>query len=91
MYSKETTVLNKTGLHARPAAEFARKATQSQSKVTIENMNTKSQPVNAKSILLLLSLCMGKGTSVRISAEGPDEEQTVNDLVGLIEGGFGEL
>lgn len=91
MYSRETIVLNKTGLHARPAAEFARLATQSRSKVTIENMNTASQPANAKSILMLLSLCMGKGTSVRISAEGPDEEQTVNGLVSLIESGFGEL
>ena len=46
---------------------------------------------NAKSIISILTLGMGKGTKIEISAEGPDEQEAVDTLVGLVEGGFGEL
>lgn len=61
------------------------------SKISITDLNASNQPVNAKSILILLSLGLGQGTAVEISADGTDETEAVDSLVALIETGFGEL
>lgn len=49
-----------------------------------------SGPVNAKSIVSVLTQCLAQGTVAEIYAEGPDEEQAVEALVELIQSGFGE-
>lgn len=89
MQKKETTIVNSTGLHARPAAEFVAAAKKYESKITIGKAGEEKQ-VNAKSIVLLLSLGVSKGTKVEIAADGPDEQQAVDGLVALLESGFGE-
>ncbi|MEL7609100.1 MAG: HPr family phosphocarrier protein [Bacillota bacterium] len=89
MYSKTTTVINTSGLHARPASDFVRTAAKYKSDITIrrEGVDTAA---NAKSILFLLSLGLSKGTNVIISADGADEKDAVDALAALIDTGFGE-
>ena len=90
MVTGETTVRNKTGLHARPASMFSAEAGKFSSKITVKNLNTDSQEVNAKSIMRVMTLAMGQGTRIRISAEGPDEEEALRHLLQLVESRFGE-
>ena len=77
MYSKQTTVVNKAGLHARPASEFVMKA-------------KNGAAVNAKSIVRLLGEGLGTGTKIEVAAEGADEKAAVDALVALVNSGFGE-
>jgi len=91
MYTKITKVINHSGLHARPASLFVAEAKKFDSTITIRNTaDGENNAVNAKSIVLLLTLGAGAGTEVEISAEGEDEVQAVNSLVAIIETGFGE-
>lgn len=91
MYEKRTVVKNRTGLHARPAAAFISKAKEFTSRVKIANVTEDPQErVNAKSIVAVLSLSVGQGAEVEITAEGPDEAEAVNALVALIDSGFDE-
>ena len=91
MYSKKTVVINPTGLHARPAGAFVRVAKEYKSRITIANLFTPEEDsVNAKSIIGVLSLGMGKGTEVEITAEGKDEQAAVDALIALIDSGFDE-
>ncbi|MBE7046521.1 MAG: HPr family phosphocarrier protein [Ruminococcaceae bacterium] len=85
MFSKEVTVNNQVGLHARPATFFIQKATEYKSTIWISKDQKK---VNAKSLLGVLSLGIIKGTTITLSAEGPDEEDAVNGLVDLISSDF---
>ncbi len=85
MFSKEVTVNNQVGLHARPATFFIQKATEYKSTIWIAKEQKK---VNAKSLLGVLSLGIIKGTTITLSAEGPDEEDAVNGLVDLISSDF---
>jgi phosphocarrier protein len=87
MYSKEITVTNQVGLYARPATFFIQKANEFKSTMMVEKDERK---VNAKSLLGVLSLGITKGTSIVITAEGPDEEEAVNALCDLIASNFGE-
>lgn len=90
MYKKTTKILNKSGLHARPASDFVKEAGKFSSKITIRRLD-EDEEANAKSIVFLLSLGVGQGVEVEISAKGDDEQQAVDSLVALIESGFGEL
>lgn len=90
MVSKQTKIVNKTGLHARPASNFVLKAKEFESNITIRNLDKDGKAVNAKSIMLILAEGMGQGTNVEISADGPDEAKAVDELVALMESGFGE-
>ena len=89
MVTKQTTIINQTGLHARPASEFVAAATKFKSKITIKRIGSDKE-ANVKSIVFVLSLGLTKGTAVEISASGEDEAQAVDTLVALIETGFGE-
>ncbi len=89
MYSRTVTVQNRTGLHARPASDFIGCASKFQSKITIKRV-TEEDEANAKSIVMLLSLGLGQGTEVEITARGEDEVAAVDALVALIETKFGE-
>lgn len=91
MYSKRATVINSTGIHARPASQFVDQAKKFKSGVTVRNAgNTSGGGVSAKSILGVLSLGLSQGTVIEISAEGEDEKSAVDMLVQLVESGFGE-
>ena len=91
MYTRQTTVINQTGLHARPASDFVAEAKKFASKITIRNLSEQdAEAVNAKSIVRILSEGFGPGTNVEISAEGEDETAAVDALIALIDSGFGE-
>ena len=87
MYMKDVKVQNKIGLHARPATFFIQKAKEYKSAIWVER---EERRVNAKSLLGVLSLGIVGGASIRILADGPDEQDAVNGLVQLIETGFAE-
>ena len=87
MYSQEAVVNNQVGLHARPATFFIQKANEFKSSVWVEKDERR---VNAKSLLGVLSLGIVGGTTIRIMADGSDEEQAVDGLVKLVESGFAE-
>ena len=85
MYMKEVVVQNQVGLHARPATFFIQKANEFKSSIWVEREDRK---VNAKSLLGVLSLGITKGLTITIIADGPDEEDAVNNLVDLISYNF---
>jgi phosphocarrier protein len=87
MHSKEVTVQNHVGLHARPATFFIQKANEFKSSIWVERDNRR---VNAKSLLGVLSLGIVGGTNIRILAGGADEEAAVEALVALVNSGFTE-
>ena len=85
MISKDVTVQNQVGLHARPATFFIQKANNYKSSIWVSKDERK---VNAKSLLGVLSLGIVKGTTITISAEGKDEEEAIDALVELISSNF---
>ncbi|MEG1427537.1 MAG: HPr family phosphocarrier protein [Oscillospiraceae bacterium] len=87
MYDKEVMVQNQVGLHARPATFFIQKANEFKSSIWVEK---EERRVNAKSLLGVLSLGIVGGTSIRIIADGADDQDAVNNLVDLVESGFAE-
>ncbi len=87
MYSKEVVVQNQVGLHARPATFFIQKANEFKATIWIEKDERR---VSAKSLLGVLSLGITRGINITLIAEGPDEEQAVNQLVDLINSNFDE-
>ena len=87
MTEATTTIENKTGIHARPASVFVQKASSFKSKVQLK---AKGKTVDAKSILMIMSMGLVKGTEVTIVADGPDEAQAVSELRAMIDAKFGE-
>lgn len=87
MYFIDVTVVNKVGLHARPATFFIQKATEYKSTIWIEK---EERRVNAKSLLGVLSLGIIGGSTIRVIADGADEQQAVDGLVHLVQTGFNE-
>lgn len=87
MVTRSVNVINKTGLHARPASIFVQSATKFQSEISIKH---KENTYNAKSIMALLSAGICCGSRVEILAEGQDEKEAVDTLAVLIESKFGE-
>ncbi|MCD8327983.1 MAG: HPr family phosphocarrier protein [Ruminococcus sp.] len=85
MFVKDVVVQNQVGLHARPATFFIQKANEFKSSIWIEK---EERRVNAKSLLGILSLGIVGGTSIRIIADGTDEQEAVDGLVDLVESGF---
>ena len=85
MCEKDVTVQNQVGLSARPATFFIQKANCFKSSIWVEK---EERRVNAKSLLGVLSLGIDGGTTVKVLASGPDEEQAVEELVKLVNSGF---
>jgi len=81
MFEETVVIKNKTGLHARPASLFVRKANSFKSEIKIEE---NGKEVNAKSIMGVLSLGVSQGKTVKIKAEGEDEMIAVKELIKLI-------
>ena len=74
MYTKEATVNNQVGLHARPATFFIQKANEFKSSIWVEK---EERRVNAKSLLGVLSLGIVQGTVIQLIADGPDADAAV--------------
>ncbi|MDR2559730.1 MAG: HPr family phosphocarrier protein [Oscillospiraceae bacterium] len=87
MLVKEVVVKNQVGLHARPATFFIQKANEYKSSIWVEK---EGRRVNAKSLLGVLSLGIVGDTTIRVLADGADEQLAVEGLVKLVEGGFAE-
>ena len=87
MISRNVTIVNSMGLHARPATFFVQNAHKFKSSVWVESGDRK---VNAKSLLGVLSLGIAKGMTVSIIADGYDEEEALDALEKLIDSGIGE-
>ena len=87
MFVKDITVENQVGLHARPATFFIQKANEFKASIWVEK---EERRVNAKSLLGVLSLGIVGNTSIRVIADGADEEAAVAALVKLVESGFAE-
>lgn len=87
MQEKEVTILNSSGLHARPAVLFVQQANKYKCAVKIEK---DGRQVNAKSILLVLSLGISKNSKIKIITEGENEKELLDSLINLIENKFGE-
>ena len=87
MISKEVTILNATGLHARPASMFVQEAGKYKSEINIIKGEKK---INAKSIMGIMAGGISKGTVITIKADGEDEQAAMDALAGLIENKFGE-
>ena len=82
MIKKEVIVKNESGLHSRAAVIFIQHTNKYKSNILITKENS---TVNAKSIMGVMALSVGKGESIEIKADGPDEKEAVDDLVNLIE------
>jgi phosphocarrier protein HPr len=83
----QLTILNRNGLHARPAAMFVKTASRFQTEVWVEKDGEK---VNGKSIMGLMMLAAGRGSVLHVEAEGDDAENALADLQKLVESSFGE-
>jgi len=91
MYSKRTTVINETGIHARPAGAFAQTAKKFDCDVTVKNVSSdKGTAVSAKSLIRIMSEELTKGSVIEISADGAGEREAVETLIALINSGFNE-
>ncbi|MFI3166943.1 MAG: HPr family phosphocarrier protein [Bacillota bacterium] len=90
MESVKITVINETGLHARPAATFAKCAAGFSSEITVCKTSNESVKKKAKSLMAIMTLGIKKGEEILIEAEGEDEAAAVVALKELIESGCGE-
>lgn len=87
MISKEITITNSVGLHARPATYFIQKANTYKSSIWVECGDRRA---NAKSLLGVLSLGISKGTKIMLIADGSDEQDALEGLASLALTGFND-
>ena len=87
MISKDVTVQNNVGLHARPATFFVQRANSYKSSIWVEKGDRR---VNAKSLLGVLSLGIAKGTAITLISDGVDESEALDGLAELINSGLSE-
>ena len=88
--SLKIKVEHASGLHARPASLFVKTANTFSSNIIVQNLNDMSDPVNAKSILSILTLGVSQNHEIEIIAEGEDADEAVNALKDLIDNNFGQ-
>jgi len=84
---KEITIVNRLGMHARPAAMFVRIASRYRSEVWVEK---EGEQINGKSIMGLMMLAAGQGSKLLIRCEGPDADKAMEELEELIAAKFNE-
>ena len=87
MQQREVEIVNKLGLHARASARLTQLATKYQCDVFLARNNRK---VNAKSIMGVMMLAAGKGSTVVLETDGPDEAAAAEAIVALFNDYFGE-
>jgi phosphocarrier protein len=84
---RELTIINRLGLHARPAAMFVRVASRHRCEVWVAK---DGEEISGKSIMGLMMLAAGQGSKLRVRAEGPDAVQALKELEELIQSRFNE-
>jgi len=87
MISRNVTIKNSVGLHARPATFFIQKANSYKSSIWVEKEDCR---VNAKSLLGVLSLGIVKGSTITLIADGSDEALAVEGLAELVDSEFAD-
>jgi phosphocarrier protein len=90
LVSKDVTVSNERGLHARPAMQFVDVANTFQSDVTVFKDGAEPIEVDGKSVMQMITLEATKGTVLNVKAQGDDAEAAVSKLIELFESKFGE-
>ena len=90
MKTVDLVVHNPSGLHARPAALFAETAARFGARITVQNLDRGSPPVEAKSVLFVLTTGVQQGHRIRLTADGADEDAAIETIVSLVEAGLGE-
>ncbi len=87
MLKKEIEIINKLGLHARASSKFTQTAAAFKSEVWVSR---KERRINGKSIMGLMMLAAGQGSTIELETDGPDEAAAMQALVDLINDYFGE-
>ena len=85
--TKELTIVNKSGIHARPAAMFVKIANRFGSDIFVEKDGEK---INGKSIMGLMMLAAGPGSKVTLHVKGADAAAAINELEALVQRKFDE-
>jgi phosphocarrier protein HPr len=84
---KEIAIINRLGLHARPAAMFVRVASRHRCEIWVSK---DGEEINGKSIMGLMMLAAGQGSKLLVRAEGPDAAQALIEIEELIQSRFNE-
>jgi phosphocarrier protein HPr len=79
--SKELTIINRLGLHARPSAMFVKTASRFRAEIWVEK---DGERVNGKSIMGLMMLAAGQGSKLQVLCEGPDAESALSEIEAII-------
>jgi phosphocarrier protein HPr len=87
MTERTVEIVNKNGLHARPAAEIVKLSSKFKCEITIVRDDLE---VNGKSIMGVMMLAAEFGSNILVRADGPDAEQAVNAIADLVAAKFGE-
>ena len=87
MISREVTICNKLGLHARAASKLVNCASRFASEIWLQRGE---REINWKSIMGVLTLAAGRGTQIMLHADGDDETQALDEIEKLIQNRFGE-
>ncbi len=90
MPSRQVTLSNELGLHARASAKFVETAKRFESQISVL-VNSRGSAVDGKNIMALLLLEATCGTALKLEAEGVDADAALDALTELIEGDFGEI
>lgn len=85
--TREFTILNRLGIHARPAAMFAKTASRFDADIVVEKDGNK---VSGKSIMGLMTLEASQGSKLKVTVEGSDAEEMLREIQALIESKFDE-
>lgn len=88
MVKEKVTIVNKTGLHARPATALVKLAGKYESDFFIYRDGYR---INGKSILGVMTLAAEEGAELELELDGPDEKQAAQAIIDLIENGFEEV
>src|SRR6188508_520070 len=84
---KQITIINRLGLHARPAAMFVRIASRYRCEIWVEK---EGEQINGKSIMGLMMLAAGQGSKLTIRCQGADADRAIEELEQLIANKFSE-
>jgi phosphocarrier protein HPr len=84
---KEITIVNRLGLHARPAAMFVRIVSRFRCEIWVAK---EGEEINGKSIMGLMMLAAGQGSKLRLRAVGPDAAEAIKEIEELIQSRFNE-
>jgi phosphocarrier protein len=88
MTEKLVKVINRSGIHTRPAATIVKLASKFKSEIYLIRDKF---AINSKSIIGVMTLAAEQGSEIIIRADGPDEQEAVEEIAKLFENGFGEI